>query len=74
MGYNPDVNPTIANEFATAALRFAHTLINTHLFRFDKNFKETKEGHLPLHNVTFSNDFYSKIFVSGFLCSGKNGF
>ncbi|KAF1747223.1 hypothetical protein GCK72_023685 [Caenorhabditis remanei] len=54
MGYNPDVNPTIANEFATAALRFAHTLINTHLFRFDKNFKETKEGHLPLHNAFFA--------------------
>ncbi|CAL2049394.1 unnamed protein product [Caenorhabditis brenneri] len=53
-GYNPDVNPTIANEFATAALRFAHTLINTQLFRFDKDFKETKEGHLPLHNAFFA--------------------
>lgn len=51
-GYNPDINPTIANEFATAALRFAHTLINPHLFRFDKDFKEIKEGHIPLHNVS----------------------
>ncbi|CAI5456137.1 unnamed protein product [Caenorhabditis angaria] len=53
-GYNPDTNPTIANEFATAALRFAHTLINPQLFRFDKNFKEIKEGHLPLHNAFFA--------------------
>lgn len=64
-GYNPDVNPTIANEFATAALRFAHTLINTHLFRFDKDFKETKQGHLPLHNVSVFESFsfsFKRIF------------
>lgn len=35
-------------------MRFAHTLINTHLFRFDKDFKETKQGHLPLHNAFFA--------------------
>ncbi|CAD6193084.1 unnamed protein product [Caenorhabditis auriculariae] len=53
-GYNPDVNPTIANEFATAALRFAHTMINPQLFRFDKNFEPIKEGNLPLHKAFFA--------------------
>ncbi|CAB3400911.1 unnamed protein product [Caenorhabditis bovis] len=53
-GYNPDVDATISNEFATAALRFAHTLINPQLFRFDKNFTVIKEGHIPLHNAFFA--------------------
>lgn len=32
--YNPLINPSISNVFATAALRFGHTLINPILERF----------------------------------------
>ncbi|CAI4233067.1 unnamed protein product [Auanema sp. JU1783] len=52
-GYKPDVNPSIANAFATAAFRFGHTIINPVLFRFDKNFSEINEGHIPLHKAFF---------------------
>lgn len=53
-GYKPDVNPSIVNEFATAALRFGHTLIQPMLFRLNESFQEIEEGHLPLHQAFFS--------------------
>ncbi|XP_055887034.1 peroxidasin homolog [Biomphalaria glabrata] len=53
-GYKPDVNPSIANEFATAALRFGHTLIQPLLFRLNESFQEIEHGHLPLHKAFFA--------------------
>ncbi|CAG9821890.1 unnamed protein product [Phaedon cochleariae] len=53
-GYNPNVNPTISNVFATAALRFGHTLINPVLERLDWDFQPIREGHLPLSKAFFS--------------------
>lgn len=52
--YNPNLNPSISNEFATAALRFGHTLINPILHRLDSNFNEIPQGHLPLHKAFFA--------------------
>lgn len=53
-GYNPDINPSISNVFATAALRFGHTLINPILHRLDSNFTPIREGNLPLSKAFFS--------------------
>ncbi|KAL1518075.1 hypothetical protein ABEB36_001755 [Hypothenemus hampei] len=52
--YDPQLHPSISNVFATAALRFGHTLINPVLHRLDGNFNEIREGHLPLHKAFFS--------------------
>lgn len=53
-GYDPSVNPTISNEFATAALRFGHTLINPILHRLNETFQPIPQGHLALHRAFFA--------------------
>ncbi|KAL3982171.1 hypothetical protein ACH3XW_46105 [Acanthocheilonema viteae] len=53
-GYDPEVNPTLANSFSAAAFRFGHTLVNPILYRLDKNFESIKEGHIPLHEAFFA--------------------
>ncbi|KAK5900866.1 hypothetical protein CgunFtcFv8_025789 [Champsocephalus gunnari] len=39
-GYNANVDPSIANVFATAAYRFAHLAIQPFVFRLDENYRE----------------------------------
>ncbi|KAJ9586071.1 hypothetical protein L9F63_020268, partial [Diploptera punctata] len=53
-GYDPKINPSISNVFATAALRFGHTLINPVLQRLNKTFGTIPEGDIPLQKAFFS--------------------
>ena len=53
-GYRPDVDPSVSNVFATAAMRFGHTLVQPVLPRLDENFTSIPEGDLPLHKAFFS--------------------
>lgn len=55
-GYDGQVNPTISNAFATAAMRFGHTLVPPIVFRLDENYNPIKEGHLLLHQAFFAPD------------------
>lgn len=43
-GYKPTVNPGIANEFATAALRIGHTLLASDIEFFDNDGNPVREG------------------------------
>ncbi|XP_078679322.1 eosinophil peroxidase-like isoform X2 [Branchiostoma floridae x Branchiostoma belcheri] len=54
-GYDPDVNPSTRNGFATAAFRFGHAAIGGMLRRFDENYEEDPEiGNVALHDTFFS--------------------
>ena len=53
-GYNPNVDSTISNEFATAAFRFGHALIQPFTFRLNETYQPIPEGHLLLRDSFFS--------------------
>jgi len=52
-GYRDEVDPTIANEFATAAYRFGHSLLPTSIQRVDGNGDTAEEGNLELASAFF---------------------
>ncbi|XP_035989816.1 eosinophil peroxidase isoform X1 [Fundulus heteroclitus] len=54
-GYNPNVDPSISNVFATAAYRFAHLAIQPFLFRLDANYREhPRFPSVPLFKAFFT--------------------
>jgi peroxidase len=52
-GYNPNVNPGIANEFSAAAFRVGHTLVGDDVEFLDNNGKEIRDA-LPLRDAFFN--------------------
>lgn len=55
-GYNENVDPTIANVFATAAFRFAHLAVQPVIFRLDENFQNHPQfPTVPLYEAFFSS-------------------
>ncbi|XP_039531388.1 eosinophil peroxidase-like isoform X3 [Pimephales promelas] len=54
-GYNDNVDPTIANVFATAAFRFAHLAIQPIISRLDENYQNHPQfPSVPLYEAFFS--------------------
>ncbi|MEO0796905.1 MAG: peroxidase family protein [Verrucomicrobiota bacterium] len=58
-GYDPSVDPGIANAFATAAYRFGHTMLSTELLRIDENGNTIAEGNLSLADAFFNPDEFA---------------
>lgn len=54
-GYDPQVDPSIANVFATAAYRFAHLAIQPMLARLDANYRE----HPQFPSVSLYRAFFT---------------
>nr|ABC72122.1 myeloperoxidase [Siniperca chuatsi] len=54
-GYNPNIDPSVANVFATAAYRFAHLAIQPVLARLDANYRENPQfPSVPLFKAFFT--------------------
>jgi len=53
-GYDPSVNPGIANEFSTSAYRLGHSMLNTHLLRMDDTGQTLSGGDLRLRDAFFN--------------------
>lgn len=52
-GYDQNVDPSIANTFATAAYRFGHTIIQPYVFRLNESYEEHPKYPTPFLHFTF---------------------
>jgi hypothetical protein len=63
-GYDESCNPTILNEFATAAFRFGHSLLKPNFKRMNNDFSEVKGQDLKLSDMFFNTD---KLYEPGMM-------
>jgi len=54
VGYKPEVNPSIFNEFSAAAFRLGHSMLSPQILRLDREGSTIPAGNLELRNAFFS--------------------
>ncbi|OHB48290.1 MAG: hypothetical protein A2Y10_04185 [Planctomycetes bacterium GWF2_41_51] len=59
-GYNPKVNPGIANVFSTAAFRLGHSAISPEVLRIDENMQVIPDGNLGIVEAFFNPEAISE--------------
>ena len=53
-GYDPSINPSIANIFATAAFRLGHSQLSSTLYRLEEDGSTIAEGNVLLRDAFFN--------------------
>ena len=69
-GYDPRINPGVANAFATAAYRYGHTLIRPFFDRLGSNYQNIAAGPLSLLNAFYDPDQFRFSFGTDPLLRG----
>jgi hypothetical protein len=63
-GYDSTINPSLYNEFTTAAFRFGHSLIRQASGRFDKNNNQLRGGNYNFQSIVFQSDFAYRFLLN----------
>ena len=66
-GYDPSVNPNIANEFSGCAFRFGHTMLNNQLLRLNDDGSSIGAGPILLKDTFFDADVLLDFGVEPYL-------
>ena len=74
--YDPEVNPAMSNEFATAGFRFGHSMLQGTVPMLDIDDPDVVVGSYDLRNVFFDDEFYvnnTEQILQGFINTPSQG-
>ncbi len=66
-GFNIAVDPSISNEFSTAAFRIGHTMLSGDILRMDDSGNTITEGNIQLRDAFFNADNISDVGIEPYL-------